>query len=721
VFDTGETQAFAFEYPTPAGARWFEVRLVPEWRGAAGSAERPRPAPSPDDTVLAIGRDATAERAAEAALRASEERFRQMAASMQETFWLSDLATRRVLYVSPAFERIWGFPSEAMYADPAAVTPHIHPDDRAATLANFDRMRRFELTECEYRIVRPDGAVRWLWTRTFPVYDADGRPRALTGIAADVTERKRVETALEASEAQLRLALDVAGLVVWEWDPATDRLRELGAPPAPGGAPSAARPAADFAAFLASVHPADRERVARAHADAVAGGDGLTLDYRAPGADGAFRSFHAVGRVLRDPHGRAERMIGVTADVTERAALEARVRQAQRLDAAAALAGGVAHEFNNLLTIVSGHLEFARRELPAEHPAGVDLEQSAAAAERLRALVRQLLTFSRRQPARPRRVPLAELLAATEALLRPVLGDEIALDVRVHDAGLAVWADPGDLEQALVNLAINARDAMLTPRHGHPGTGGTLGIELDAADVAPPAAVAPPDALPAGRYARLRLWDTGHGMDAETQARALDPFFTTKPVGTGAGLGLATVFGTVRQAGGSVQIDSAPGRGARFTILLPLAAGEAADAPPPRAEPGRARRRTTVLLAEDEPALRRLARRMLERDGHQVIEAHDGGHALRLWEAHRGEIDALVTDARMPVLGGYEVVARVRADAPALPVVIVSGYVDRHAARSGGNGGPAPGPPEAFVEKPFTAAALLGALARVLAGDEAAR
>jgi CheY-like chemotaxis protein len=269
----------------------------------------------------------------------------------------------------------------------------------------------------------------------------------------------------------------------------------------------------------------------------------------------------------------------------------------------------------------------------------------------------------------------------------------------------------------LLDLAVNGRDAMLTRRHGHPGAGGTLAVAVDAAP-APPDDAGPGAA--ARRWARLRVRDTGHGMDAATQAHLFEPFFTTKDVGVGTGLGLASAHGIVSQAGGAIQVESAPGAGACFTVLLPAVddapARPAAAAPAaaaPAAPGGRPRAAGTLLLVEDEAPVRATVRRMLERAGYAVREAAHGRDALDAWAAHRGEVVAVVTDVRMPVMGGRALAERLRAQAPGLPVVFMSGYTD-DAPEAGG------GAPDAFVAKPFASDALLAALRQLLGAGHAA-
>ena len=687
----------------------------------------PRAWTAADEERLA---DLAAGACAEIRRREYEGRFRLAVQATHEVVYTHDYVTGQVVREG-AVEAIYGCSAASLAATSDGWLARVHADDRARVTASWQAALAGETGgrwACEYRMRHEDGTVVVVQDRARIVGDAHGVPQLVTGAVSDVTPQRVAEEALGASEARLRLALGVAGMIAWERELATDQLRDGAIPPARGGEAPAARASrlADYATFLAMVHPDDRARVADANADAVARCGEFTVEYRVVvGTPGAVRWHQTVGRAVAGADGRPARVVGVSMDVTERVQLEAQLRQAQKMEAVGRLAGGVAHDFNNLLTVITGNLEFLGGDLlnalPATHPARGDVAAIRDAAARAQALVRQLLTFSRKSPVRPQHLDVAEVVRRTEGLLRRVIGEEIALEVRgargVRGAPPAggrpplVRADADRFEQVLLNLAVNARDAMLTARHGHPGTGGTLAIEVDT--VTPPASEpGHGDELSPERWVRLRVRDTGHGMDAETQAHAFEPFYTTKDVGAGTGIGLATVFEIVREAGGALDIDSAPGRGTTLTILLPALAGAVEEAPaePATVAPTESDARAaaaTVLLVEDEAPVRATARRILEGRGCTVLEARHGAEALLVWAEHGARIDAVVTDLRMPELGGRQLVAQLHAARPGLPVVYMSGYADQDACTVNG-------PAEAFVQKPFTVDALAAAVGQVL-------
>jgi signal transduction histidine kinase/CheY-like chemotaxis protein len=425
--------------------------------------------------------------------------------------------------------------------------------------------------------------------------------------------------------------------------------------------------------------------------------------------DGAQKTVIESAVPLRSLAGEVVGAILVSQDVSDRRAAddalrqsEDRLRHAQKMEAVGQLAGGIAHDFNNLLTGILSYVELIQGELRPDDPIRADLDQIRHTGERAAALTRQLLAFSRRQVLQPRVLSLHAVVSELEPMLRRLLGPVVALEVATDPALAPVLADPSQLEQVLVNLAVNARDAMPS---GGTVTISTANIQLGAADDARA------NGVRAGAYVTLSVGDTGVGMDVPTQARIFDPFFSTKPTGHGSGLGLSTVYGIVEQSGGHIAVESAPAQGATFTIFLPR--HEGAEAAPP-AMPDRRRLpggQETLLLVEDEAAVRSSVRRLLEKHGYTVIEARHGQDALTLMESGAAPIDMVVTDLVMPEMGGRELVERLRARQPALKVLFMSGYSELAVA---GNGVMPQG--SGFVEKPFTVEQLIRRTREILDG-----
>jgi PAS domain S-box-containing protein len=696
---TGEPAVFEAHYAP--WDRWFENRVYPGPHGL---------------TILFT--DVTERRRAALALHDSEIQIEAICAAIPVLIWTWDLATNEIWRGGRLLQQL-GYALDTIptngleHAD--WWNDHVHPDDHAAYTVRAQQMRTTGDVPghaTEYRFRRADGSYATLSPEMRVLRDEAGHPVRAVGIVVDVSARVEAARALRDNEERYALAARATNVAIWEWAIADGGLTwSPGVHAIFGHAPEKVSPTVGW--WYDRVHPDDRERVRASLQLLLEGAAGDWRDtYRFRRGDGSWADVVDRGTVMRDASGRAVRMIGAMEDVTAQRQLEDRLRQAQKMEAVGQLAGGIAHDFNNLLTVISGNLEFVRGAVGDAHPARADVDEIGYAAGRARALVRQLLAFSRKQPVQPRLVRVPELVRDTERMLRRVLGEEIAFAVRADDTTPAVHADPGQLQQVLVNLAVNARDAMLTPRHGHPGTGGVLGVDVDETDLAAGGSDAWAG-LPPGRYVRLRVRDTGHGMDDATRARVFEPFFTTKAVGAGTGLGLATVFGIVHQAGGAIAVESVPGAGTTFTVLLPaapLADDDAAPAPAAATVPAPGRG-ATVLLAEDEAPVRGTARRMLEQQGYRVLEANDGASALAVWRAHRDAIDALVADLRMPALDGVALAAALRTERPELPVVLVSGYP---AGTGVDDQPPAALDAAEVVDKPFTAAVLLAALARAL-------
>jgi PAS domain S-box-containing protein len=501
------------------------------------------------------------------ALQANEEKFRQMAENIREVFWMSDPRQRKMLYVSPAYEEIWGRSCQSVYEQPRSFFDAVVPEDQEKVMTALARQREGELTHEEYRISRPDGELRWIWDRSFPIKDESGQVYRIAGIAENITERKRTEEALRRSEEELR--------------------------------------------------------------------------------------------------------------------------KAQRMEAIGRLAGGVAHDFNNMLTAIIGTAELAMLELHRDHPVRKDLKEIKQTADRAANLTRQLLAFARQQIIAPGILNLNDLVMNLDKMLRRLIGEDIELVIMPSpDIGL-IKVDSGQIEQVIVNLAVNARDAM--------PEGGRLVLQTSNVAIAEEYARQHPELAP-GEYVTLTVQDTGLGMTEEVKARLFEPFFTTKEVGKGTGLGLATCYGIIKQNGGHIEVDSEVAKGSTFRIYLPRLE-ETAGATFKHDQHGALPQGSeTVLLVEDEPTVREVATRMLREQGYNVLVATNGEEALHLARSNPDvPIQLLVTDVVMPRLSGKAVADQLRAVRPGIKVLYISGYSDdtliRHGAVETGLN---------FLQKPFS-------------------
>jgi PAS domain S-box-containing protein len=428
--------------------------------------------------------------------------------------------------------------------------------------------------------------------------------------------------------------------------------------------------------------PPDAHQRALDHMRIVLAGETITnQEYLLLKKDGSSFFGEVSASCLKDGQGYAIGMIIVVRDISERkraeeaqAKLEEQLRQAQKLESIGRLAGGVAHDFNNLLTVIQGYCDLIQSELPIGDPMVADVDQIRLAGERASALTRQLLAFSRKQILAPSALDLNDLITNLRKMLERLIGEDITLSTMLQAGLWQITADPGQIEQLLMNLVVNARDAM--------PTGGLLTIETANIHLDDSYASTHIEA-PLGPCVMLAVTDTGQGMDAETQAHIFEPFFTTKEPGKGTGLGLSTVYGITKQSGGHIMLYSEPGRGASFKIYLPASAptsGHAVSAlPQPVAYGGT----ETILLAEDEQSVRHLVRIALLANGYTVLDARHGGEALALASQHQGPIDLVVTDVVMPEMGGRELVEQLKAGNPRLKVLFMSGYTDDTVVRHG--------------------------------------
>jgi two-component system cell cycle sensor histidine kinase/response regulator CckA len=538
-----------------------------------------------------------------------------------------------------------------------------------ALLSNFDRMRALPRGRSIETLRFRDGRV---FERSIAPCRVNGEAVGLVASYRELTEPSRYESAFEREHVLLEEAQQVAQVGSWvlELD-GSDRLEWSRQTHTIFGVVEG-----EFAgtrrAFLELVHPADREAVRKASAAAAeAGGRAYDLEHRIVRPDGAIRWVHEKARVMFNDEGRPIRMIGAVQDITERRMLEDQLRQAQKMEAIGRLAGGIAHDLNNALTAIAGYAELALGAIEPDHPARPDVHEIRRGAERAGSVTRQLLAFSRKELLEPRLFDLNQTIASIGRLLGRLLGTDIQVRTELRPVP-PILGDPGQVEQAVINLAVNARDAM--PNGGRL----SLATSVETLDEAAARANAP---MPAGRYVVLRVSDTGHGMAPETQARIFEPFFTTKDPGKGTGLGLSMVYGTLKQIGGFIFVDSELGRGTTFRLYFRPASSRspAAANPPPHGGVVDTRGGVqTILVVEDEPAVRNLVASALRADDYRLLLAGSAEEALRLTESSSEHIDLLLTDAIMPGRSGIELADLLLSKRPGLRVIVMSGYTEEN-------------------------------------------
>lgn len=518
----------------------------------------------------------------------------------------------------------------------------------------------------------------------------------------DIAAREQVERALRESEERFRQLAENIEEVFWLSDHEGKRMFYV----SPAYASVWGRPCESLEAagrdWLEAVHPDDRQRVADSMARYATGQWDET--YRISRPDGSRRWIRSRGYPVRDAAGQTYRVAGVSRDVTEYRRLEEQFRHAQKMEAVGRFAGGVAHDFNNLLSVVLSYASLLLAELPGADPHRTDIEEMKRAGERGAALTRQLLAFSRQQVLEPKVLDLRRVVLDMDKMLHRLVGEDIGLSIIAGEVAGKVHADPSQIEQIVMNLAINARDAM--PK------GGKLTIEVCDVNFDPSYVELRPDVIP-GPHVMIAVTDTGMGMDSATRERVFEPFFTTKERGKGTGLGLSTVFGIVKQSQGHIHVYSEPALGTTFKVYFPCTT-RTADLAPPSSGPGRTVVGTeSVLLVEDDDQVRELACAVLRRNGYDVSSAANGVEALEWSASFPGEIHLLVTDVVMPGMSGRDLAERLRLERPETRVLYVSGYTENSIVHHG-----VLEPGVAFLQKPITPEALLRKVRDTLAAPQ---
>ncbi len=659
--------------------RWVRWEIRP-WRRADGAI----------GGLIVFTEDITARKNAETALRASEGRYHTLFDCAPDGILIVD-ARGSYVDANPSLCRMLDYPRERLIGMHAAdlVVPEAVPDiePALAAITTSGPYRR------EWTFRRRDGSV--FDADVFATRMPDGH---LLAMIRDVTDRNHAIEAVRAAEERMRFALESAGVGIWDADYRTGVVRwseilEAQYGLAPGTFPGT------FEAATAPIHPDDREAATAAFAAATARGGDFSIAFRIVRPDGTVRWMTGAGQIHLGPDGRPVRGVGISIDVTARQTLEAQFQQAQKMEAVGRLAGGVAHDFNNLLTAILGYCELLLDDLRPEDPIRAEISEIHKAGSRAAELTRQLLAFSRKQIIEPTTLDLNQVVRGLQSMLQRIISEDVTVKVALGEGPLLFTADRGQVEQIIVNLAVNARDAM--PR------GGTLTIETARVELDDLYASTHFDVTP-GTYVALTMTDTGTGITPEVQAHLFEPFFTTKEQGKGTGLGLATVHGVVTRCGGSVGVYSEVGRGTSFKVYFPLATTPlAADAASTPRDVHRGDGRA-VLVVDDAEGLRTLMTRTLERRGYRVHVAANAQEALAVFDG-QPDIDVLLTDVVMPGASGPELTTDLLARRPGLKVIYMSGYTEDAIVHHG-----VLKPGIAFLHKPFTADSLVRKIREVL-------
>ena len=574
-------------------------------------------------------------------------------------YWLSE--DSNMVFTSPSCKDITGYTQAEFMDNPDLLMRLIHPDDRDLWTSHIDDFKSARHDEKFFRIVAKDGQTKWISHFCGPIYRNDkflGR-RASN---RDVTRQMLAEEKLKESERRLAKAQQIAHIGSWEWDievnktywsDEANRILDL----------KRLQSGDVYDVFLNTVHPDDKESLQRAIREASYGKQPLRIDYRILLPEGLVRNVRCQSEVEYD-NGSLTRMFGTVQDITDIKRLEEQLRQAQKMEAIGTLAGGIAHDFNNILTAIMGYANLLEMNMRGDDPLRMHVEQILKASVRASDLTNSLLTFSRKQVMNPKPVNLNEIINKVDKFLTRLIGEDIEFKTSLTEKELIVMADSGQIEQVLMNLATNARDAM--------HSGGRLTISSELVELDEKYMQLHGNGLP-GRYAVVSATDTGSGMDEETKKRIFEPFFTTKEKGRGTGLGLAIVYGIIKQHNGHIEVYSEPGHGTIFRIYLPLI--EATVEEEQETEIAYPEGGTeTILVAEDDREISKITNIVLRDFGYKVILAEDGEDAINKYIENKEDIQLVILDMIMPKKSGKEAYEAIRKINPDIKVLFFSGY-----------------------------------------------
>ena len=602
-------------------------------------------------------------------LSESQQVFRLISENAADMIAVVDVEGRRI-YNSQSYERVLGYSPEDLQKSSAF--EQIHPEDRERVREASIEARRTGIGRTlEYRMRHKNGSWRVLESTARIIPSASGVPEKMVIVNRDITERKRAVEALRVSEASFRSVVEDAPYGIYQADDEGRFLRVNPALQRMLGYPTIEelqnanlereifRRLEDFRGMRGTLHSQDEFK---------------DLEFEWRKKEGTPITVRCSGRRVREENGHSAFHEVFAEDVTDKRVLEAQLRMAGKMEAIGRLSGGIAHDFNNLLGVMIGYSQLLKRKMPSEPNLLEYAEEIEKAGQRAASLTRQLLAFSRQQILTPTVLDLNTLVADMEKMLPRLIGEDIAVRIELGDGLGAVRADRGQVEQVIMNLAVNARDAM--------PSGGTLHVQTASRELDELYARDHPGAKP-GRYIMLGVRDSGVGMDRETITHIFEPFFTTKELGKGTGLGLATVYGIVKQSGGYIGVDSSPGQGACFQVFLPRVDEPVTQVLQIPSSAPETKGSETILLAEDSDSLRKLAKSLLEGHGFEVLAAQNGEEALGLARQHAGRIHLLLTDVVMPGINGRVLAERLLVMRPDAKILYMSGYTDSFIAGHG--------------------------------------
>jgi two-component system cell cycle sensor histidine kinase/response regulator CckA len=613
------------------------------------------------------------------------------------SFKMNPDGTTSVPYTNAKIYELWGLHPEEVAEDFSPGLARIHPADISHVWESIsESARTLKPWRNEFRVRHPEKGERWIDGFSLPKRQADGSI-LWHGFAYDITDNKRAQE-------RLRRFIMAGPAVLYVLEAKENRLQITWVSenlyPVVGWTPAEALEKTSW--WQDNIHPEDRDRIAEQHPFPYRK-DHQVLEYRLRRKDGTYLWIRDEKRLLRGIEGRSDEIVGAWVDISERIQLEAQLQQSQKMEAIGQLAGGIAHDFNNILTTILGYSSLVLSEMPPENPHRVYIADIKDAGERATVLTRQLLAFGRRQELNPKVTDLRLVVQGIEKMLRRLIGEDVTLVTTFSPEIPWVKVDPGQMEQVIINLAVNARDAM--------PEGGMLTIEIRPCELDEDYCSRHTGSKP-GNYAMLSITDTGAGIPPEIMDRIFEPFFTTKEIGKGTGLGLSTVFGIVKQSGGSIEIYSEVDAGTCFKVYLPAHDSEAKTASHDSGMVQIPGGNETILVVEDEAGVRKSVVSALSNHGYNVIEARDGLMALTAAEESERTIDLLLSDLIMPHSNGLQLAENLRSQHPGMKILFMSGYTDNRLIRE--NDSPAD---TDYIPKPFSSLELVDKVRRVLDGS----